>query len=63
MTIRFTLVDTPERGQDGYEEATAFTERLCPEGSEVVVDEDDGQRVRLIWQDDRKSVLWPDGDK
>lgn len=45
MTIRFTLVDTPERGQDGYEEATTFTERLCPEGSEVVADEDDGQRA------------------
>ena len=44
ITIRFTLVDTPERGEDGYEEATTFTARLCPVGSEAFVDEDDGQR-------------------
>ena len=44
LTIRFALVDTPERGEVGYDEATSFTARLCAQGSEVVVDEDDGQR-------------------
>ena len=43
IRVRLSLVDTPERGTDGYQEATAFTERTCPEGSEVLVDEDDGQ--------------------
>lgn len=43
ITIRLALVDTPERGEVGYQEATSYTARLCPEGSEVFVDEDDGQ--------------------
>jgi micrococcal nuclease len=43
VTIRFALVDTPERGEDGYLEATEFTSRICSVGSEVLVDEDDGQ--------------------
>ena len=43
ITIRLALVDTPERGEVGYQEATSYTTRLCPEGSEVFVDEDDGQ--------------------
>ena len=43
IRVRLSLVDTPERGADGYQEATTFTERTCPEGSEVLIDEDDGQ--------------------
>ena len=43
MTIRLSLVDTPERNQDGYEQATAYLERLCPIGSLAFVDVDDGQ--------------------
>jgi endonuclease YncB( thermonuclease family) len=43
ITIRLALVDTPERREIGYQEATSYTARLCPEGSEVFVDEDDGQ--------------------
>ena len=42
--IRFSLVNTPERGEPGYSKATAFTGRLCPVGSMATVDEDDGQR-------------------
>ena len=36
---RFRLygIDTPERGQPGYDEATARAEQLAPAGSEVVV--------------------------
>lgn len=41
--IRLALVNTPERGQPGYSEATTFTSLLCPVGSSVLVDEDDGQ--------------------
>jgi endonuclease YncB( thermonuclease family) len=42
-TIRFSLVNSPEYGQVGYEEATLFTAEMCPVGSRVLVDEDDGQ--------------------
>lgn len=42
--IRLALVDTPERGEPGYSEATDFTKSLCPVGSTVLVDEDDGQK-------------------
>ena len=43
ISIRLTLVNTPERGDEGYSEATEFTSALCPVGSTVLVDEDDGQ--------------------
>jgi micrococcal nuclease len=42
-TVRLALVDTPERGERGYTEATSFTSRMCPVGSEAIIDEDDGQ--------------------
>ncbi len=42
--IRLTLVNTPERGELGYSEATRFTSSVCPVGTEALVDEDDGQR-------------------
>lgn len=41
--IRLALVNTPERGDTGFSEATAFTSLLCPVGSTVLVDQDDGQ--------------------
>lgn len=41
--IRLALVNTPERGDPGFSEATEFTSLLCPVGSTVLVDEDDGQ--------------------
>lgn len=43
IRVRLALVNTPERGDAGYQEATAFTSLLCPVGSTVLVDEDDGQ--------------------
>ena len=56
VRIRLALVDTPERGEDGYEEATAFTRSKCPAGTTVVYDVDDGQKsgsygrvVALVW--------------
>jgi endonuclease YncB( thermonuclease family) len=41
--IRLALVDTPERNEAGYEEATQFTASLCPVGSTAYFDVDDGQ--------------------
>lgn len=41
--IRLALVNTPERSEPGYRAATDFAERTCPIGSEITVDEDDGQ--------------------
>ena len=44
ITLRLALVNSPERGEGGFDKATAFTASLCPEGSVAFVDEDDGQR-------------------
>jgi len=41
--IRLALVNTPERGEPGYGEASAFTEEICPVGQSAKVDVDDGQ--------------------
>ncbi|HEV8360525.1 MAG TPA: thermonuclease family protein [Candidatus Thermoplasmatota archaeon] len=41
--IRLALVDTPERGEAGSAEASAFTAETCPEGSRATVDLDAGQ--------------------
>ena len=41
--IRLALVNTPERGEEGFSEATQFTLSICPVGSKATVDEDDGQ--------------------
>ena len=56
ISIRLALVDAPERGEPGYEEATAFTRAKCPVGTTVIYDEDDGQRqgsygrvIALVW--------------
>ena len=42
--IRLALVNTPEMGKPGYSEATTFASLLCPVGSTVLVDQDDGQK-------------------
>ena len=41
--IRLSLVNTPEKNQPGYYEATAFTSMTCPVGSMIRVDQDDSQ--------------------
>jgi len=43
--VRLSLVDTPERGDDGYAEATQFTSDLCPVGTVVFFDSDSMQPV------------------
>ena len=44
VRVRLSLVNTPERGDSGYQEAKEFTESTCPVGSKALVDEDDGQK-------------------
>ena len=41
--IRLALVDTPEINEPGFAKATGFTERMCPEGTYVTIDQDDLQ--------------------
>ena len=43
VRIRFTLADTPERGEPGWREATAYTKAKCPVGSIIIMDPDSGQ--------------------
>lgn len=43
IRVRLALVDTPERGQDGYKEAREFVKNLCL-NKKGEVDIDDGQR-------------------
>ena len=41
--IRLALVDSPEKGTPGFNEATEFTRMLCPVGTNAMVDQDDNQ--------------------
>lgn len=43
ISIRFAIVDTPEIGETGYDEAKKYVARICPIGSTAIVDEDDRQ--------------------
>ncbi len=43
VTIRLALTNTPEWYESGGSDATQFTKNLCPEGSYVLVDQDDEQ--------------------
>jgi endonuclease YncB( thermonuclease family) len=43
VKIRLALVDTPEVGESGYEDAKNFTANLCPVGSQATADQDDLQ--------------------
>ena len=56
VRIRLALVDTPERDELGYAEATSFTRSACPAGTTIIYDLDDGQRhgsygrvIALVW--------------
>ena len=44
VRVRLAMVNTPEVGESGYDEAIGATESECPVGSEALVDEDDGQK-------------------
>ena len=45
QSIRLSLVNTPERGEYKYKEATDYTKSQCPVGSTAFVDIDDGQKA------------------
>ena len=45
ITIRLSLVDTPEREQPGYEEASEFAATVCPVGSDAIFVQDSWQIV------------------
>lgn len=45
LKIRLSLTNTPEINQPGYFQAAQFTEKLCPVGSSILVDQDDLQQV------------------
>jgi endonuclease YncB( thermonuclease family) len=45
VRVRLALINTPEVGEGGYDEAKEFTESECSVGSEALVDEDDGQKA------------------
>jgi len=45
ITIRLSLVDTPERGEPGYEEASEFAATVCPVGSNATFVQDSWQKV------------------
>ncbi|MBN2202679.1 MAG: thermonuclease family protein [Candidatus Aenigmarchaeota archaeon] len=42
-SIRLALVDAPEEGEEGFEQARDILEKYCPVGFRAVVDQDDGQ--------------------
>lgn len=41
--VRLSLVDTPEKREDGFEEATEHTRKTCPVGTFALIDIDDQQ--------------------
>lgn len=59
VKIRLALVDTPEVGEDGFEEATQFAKNLCPVGSNATVDQDDEQLYD--WYGRMLAVVYCDG--
>lgn len=43
IRVRLALVNTAERGEAKYTEATEFVKSVCGVGTKALVDEDDGQ--------------------
>jgi len=44
ITIRLALINTPELGERGYQEAKDYVSSICGVGEKALVDEDDGQK-------------------
>jgi micrococcal nuclease len=44
VRVRLALVNTPERGENGYTEAIDLVQSVCSVGTMALVDEDDGQK-------------------
>ena len=55
-TYRLSMIDTPERGEDGFDEATDTVKALCPVGSTAYVEADSiqgqdryGRYLGVVW--------------
>ena len=59
-TYRLSLIDTPERGEDGYREATDALESLCPAGSTAYMEADSIQGTDRY--DRYLGVAWCEGN-
>ena len=59
-TYRLSLIDTPERGEDGYREATNALKALCPAGSTAYVEDDSIQGQDRY--DRYLGVVWCEGN-
>ena len=64
VRIRLALVNTPEQGKPGYQEATEFTKVKCSVGTKALVDEDDlqtrgsyGRMIGLVYCGGDNQVL------
>ena len=64
VSVRFALVDTPERGEPGFEQARSYVLDICPPGSKVLVDQDDlqtggsyGRVIGLVFCEGNKAAL------
>ena len=62
--IRLALVNTPEQGKPGYQEATEFVKIECSVGTKALVDEDDlqtqgsyGRMIGLVYCGNDNQVL------
>lgn len=56
ISYRLSLIDTPERGEEGFQEATNTLEELCQVGSKIYYDDDSiqlsdryGRHLGVIW--------------
>ncbi len=63
VTIRLALINTPEQGEQGYQEAKDFLGSFCRVGEKALVDEDDGQKggsygrmIGLVYCGDDRSL-------
>jgi len=43
QSIRFSLIAAPELNEPGGDDSKIFLEAICPVGSKITIDEDDGQ--------------------
>lgn len=56
ISYRLSLIDTPERGEEGFQEATDALKVLCPTSSKIYFDDDSiqhsdryGRHLGVIW--------------
>ena len=60
ITYRLALIDTPERGEDGYSEAANALKALCPQGSMAYMEDDSIQGLDKYERS--LGVVWCEGN-